>query len=381
VLSKRKLPLRVSDDHLEVLHLGKFYPPHKGGMETHLQALCGELQRSVNVKVIVANHGRRSTEEWVGGINVTRVGTLFNLAGASVCPGMVRKIRETKADIVHIHLPNPTGILAYLASGHKGRLVVSYHSDIIRQKVLGRAFQPILQEVLGRCTAIITASGNYVETSPILSAYRNRCRVIPYGIAVDQFQRCDRAVLAGIRKQYGPRIVMSVGRLVYYKGFEYLIRAMTEVKARLLIIGKGPLLSRLEREVQAQGVGDRIVFLGEIQNQDLGPYYHVADIFVLPSVARSEAFGIVQLEAMACGKPVINTRIDSGVPFVSVDGVTGITVPPKDPKALSRAINLLLDNPDLRAKYGEAARQRVQQEFSLEIMANRTLQLYHEVMN
>lgn len=366
---------------LRVLHVGKYYPPRMGGIEVHLEALCGELQRHLEVEVVVANDALRGTSGMVKGVRVSRVGTLFDLANAPVCPGLVRKIREVGADIVHIHLPNPNAILAYLASGHRGRLVVTYHSDIVRQKVLGWAFWPFLRRALDRSAALIATSPNYVETSPVLSAYRDRCQVIPYGIAVEQFQRCNGAMVERIREQYGPRIVISVGRLVYYKGFEYLIRAMAAVRGRLLIVGDGLLRADLQREARARGVADRVVFLGEMDNQDIIPYYHAADVFALASIARSEAFGIVQLEAMACGKPVVNTRLASGVPFVSVDGVTGLTVPPADPEALSGAINLLLDDPGLRAEYGRAARRRVQQEFSLQKMVHRTLQLYSDVMN
>jgi rhamnosyl/mannosyltransferase len=368
----------TGNGRLSVLHVGKYFPPHVGGMETHLRALCGELQQSVNVSVIVANDARETEEALVEGVKVTRVGTLFDLASAPICPGMVRKIRQAEADLVHLHLPNPTAILAYLASGHSGRLVVTYHSDIVRQKVLGKAFQPILGRALDRCSAVITSSLNYIETSPVLSAYRERCRVIPYGIPIEQFHRYDTEAVAKIRAQYGPRMVLSVGRLIYYKGFEYLIQAMARVEGRLLIVGEGPLRADLERKTQSYKLGDRVVFLGGVQ--DVVPYYHAADVFVLASTARSEAFGIVQLEAMACGKPVVNTRLDSGVPSVSVDGVTGLTVPPAHPEALARAINLLLDDPGLRANYGRAARRRVQEEFSLDLMISRTLRLYTEVM-
>jgi rhamnosyl/mannosyltransferase len=156
---------------------------------------------------------------------------------------------------------------------------------------------------------------------------------------------------------------------------------MAKVDGRLLIIGDGPLRERLQREAQASQVSHKVVFLGEIQNHETAPYYHAADVFALASVARSEAFGIVQLEAMACGKPVVNTNLDSGVPFVSRDGQTGITVQPRDPDALAQAINLLLDRNDLRARYGRAAQRRVEQEFSLDRMVNRTLQLYEKVMS
>ncbi len=171
--------------------------------------------------------------------------------------------------------------------------------------------------------------------------YRDRCNVIPHGIELDRFYEYDKAEVARIREKYGSRIVISVGRLIYYKGFEYLVQAMEQVDGRLLIIGDGPLRESLIQQAKARGISDRVVFLGEIS--DISPYYHAAEVFALASVARSEAFGIVQLEAMACSKPVVNTNLDSGVPFVSLHGETGLTVPPQDPDALAYAINLLLD--------------------------------------
>jgi len=365
--------------NLRVLHIGKFYPPYLGGMETHLQSLCKELRKSVSLKVIVANDRRESLREMVSGVDISRVGTLFTFAAAPICPGLLQEIRESEADIIHLHLPNPIAILAYLASGHKGKLVITYHSDIIRQKVLGALFEPMLHKALKRCSAIIATSPNYIESSPVLSMYRDRCNVIPHGIELDRFYEYDKAEVARIREQYGSRIVISVGRLIYYKGFEYLVQAMEKVDGRLLIIGDGPLRESLIQQAKARGISDRVTFLGEIS--DISPYYHAADVFALASVARSEAFGIVQLEAMACGTPVVNTNLDSGVPFVSLHGETGLTVPPQDPDALAFALNLLLDRNDLRAQYGKAACRRARQEFSLDCMVSRTLQLYEKVMS
>ena len=367
----------ITNGRLRVLHVGKFYPPFMGGMETHLQSLCGGLHDLVDLKVIVANDARHFATDVVDGINVMRLKRSFNFAAAPICPDMSRRISEAEADIIHIHVPNPTAILAYLASRHSGRLVVTYHSDIIRQKVMGRAFRPVLEKALRRSSAIIATSPNYITSSSILTTFRERCRVIPHGITVERFQNRDPRATARLREQYGPRAIISVGRLIYYKGFKYLIQAMSKVEGRLLIVGDGPLRSELEREARNQRVADRVIFLGEVE--DVVPYYHASDLFVLASVARSEAFGIVQLEAMACGKPVINTQLDSGVPFVSIDGVTGITVPPADADSLAAAINLLLDNPELRSKYGKAACQRVEQEFRLDQMVRRTFHLYTEI--
>src|SRR5215831_17928321 len=221
---------------LRVLHVGKYYPPHPGGMESHLQALCEELKSSIDLEVVVAaSNGSGTSEEVVdSSIKLTRTSNLLNLRSAPFCPEMVSKIRASNADVVHIHWPNPGAVLAYLASGHHGRLIITYHSDIIRQNVLRRFFDPILRHALNRADAIIVSSSNYLESSYVLPQYKKKCRVIPFGISLDQFQRPDAAVVARIRKRFGSRIVLAVGRLVYYKGFEHLIEAMKSVEGRLV---------------------------------------------------------------------------------------------------------------------------------------------------
>jgi rhamnosyl/mannosyltransferase len=241
-------------------------------------------------------------------------------------------------------------------------------------------FEPFLHAALRRSSAIIATSPDYLRTSAVLRAHSARCHVIPYGIDIAQFQHCDPTAIDRVRKQYGERLVISVGRLVYYKGFDYLIRAMAQVRGKLLIIGDGPLRAQLQRLASDLGVTSKVIFCGEIQNTDIVPYYHAADVFALASVARSEAFGIVQIEAMAAGLPVVNTSLDSGVPFVSLHGQTGLTVPPSNPSALAEALNRLLDDADLRHSLGQTGRLRAQQEFTSERMAGRILSLYESVL-
>jgi rhamnosyl/mannosyltransferase len=370
----------TSSRRLRVLHVGKFYPPHMGGIETHLQALCGELIKSFDLRVVVASDDATAREDLVDQVPVSRVPTRMTLASTPLCPGMVAQIRNSQADIVHIHLPNPMAVLAYLASGYRGPLVVTYHSDTVRQKVLGAMFEPLLHHALRRSSAIIATSPPYRNTSSVLARYLDRCHVIPYGIMLDQFEQCDAAAVGRLRKQFGDRLVISVGRLVYYKGFEYLVQAMTQVDGRLLIIGDGPLRGKLQELANRLGLGEKVIFAGEVQNENVVPFYHAADVFALGSVARSEAFGIVQIEAMAAGLPVVNTQLDSGVPFVSLHEQTGLTVPPADAGALATAINRLLNDELLRRKLGAAARVRARQEFSLDTMVGRTTALYDQVI-
>ncbi len=364
---------------LKVLHIGKFYPPHMGGIETHLQALCTELHKSIELRVIVASDDRTASDEVLDGVRLRRVPTSMTVASTPLCPKMIGMIRSSDAQIVHIHLPNPTAVLAYLASGHRGHLLVTYHSDTVRQRILGTLFEPWLHKALRRSSAIIATSPDYRRTSQVLAHYQDRCHVIPYGIQLDEFESSDPAAVAAVRQCYGDRLIISVGRLVYYKGFEYLIRAMARVNGKLLIVGDGPLRGKLQQLATQLGLKEKVIFVGEIQNERVIPYYHASDVFALASVARSEAFGIVQIEAMAAGLPVVNTSLDSGVPFVSIHHQTGLTVPPADSEALAAALNHLLDDPRLRQSLGRAGRRRARQEFSLQTMVSRTMALYDSV--
>jgi len=363
-----------------VLQIGKFYAPFRGGIESHVADQSEALLEHADVKVIVANHDRTLSRETRNGVSVTRLPTWINVAGAPICPAMVREIREFQPDIIHLHLPNPGAVLAILASGHSGNLVCTYHSDVVRQRFFARAFQPVMDRILKRTDAIVVSSWKYARSSPGLRSFQSRCRVIPFGIVHTRFEQQDESQVEAIRNQFGPRIVLGVGRLVYYKGFEYLIRAMERVDGTLLVIGTGRLHEALSAEIRDRGLHARVHLLGDVPDAQLANYYRAADIFVLPSVERSEAFGIVQLEAMACGKPVINTQIDSSVPCVSENGATGITVPPKDVDALADAIRVLLDNDALRRSYGEAARRRVHDRFTIEAATNDLLRLYFELL-
>jgi len=329
---------------------------------------------------MVAGGHRRTSTETRNGVRVIRVGTLCTLSRAPICPGMARQISLQEADIVHLHLPNPGAVLSYLASGHRGRLVLTEHAEVFGRPVLKRAFVPFLRSALNRAAAVIATSRACLNQSSVLAACAGKCRVIPLGIEPPRRQAGSSAGMAALRSRYGSPLILAVGRLVPYKGFVYLIAAMRNLSASLVIVGDGPEMAHLREAARDCGVAGSVHFAGSVPGEDIADYFRAAEIFVLPSIESRESFGIVQLEAMAYGKPVINTSLNSGVPYVSLDGVTGFTVAPRDSEALAAKIQRLLDNPLLRARFGEAGRRRVEEEFSADRMAQRTLDLYREIL-
>ena len=368
-----------ADRPLRILHVGKHYPPFMGGIETHLRTLVEGLASRAEIEVVVAHSVPFTVIDRVGPILVKRLKKDFSVRGAPICLGFAAAIRESSADIVHLHLPNPAAVMALLWSRYSGPLVATYHSDIVRQRFLGRAFEPVLRALLSRCDAIIATSEEYAASSPTLKAFAPSCRVIPYGIDVAPFASASPRQVTAIRERFGKRIVLAVGRLIYYKGFTVLIDAMKEVDAHLVIIGDGPLRDSLTLQAEESGISDRVTFLGEIQNEETPAYYHAADVFVLPSVARSEAFGIVQIEAMSAGTPVVNTSLDSGVPSVSLNGLTGLTVPPRNAYALAEALRKVFERPDLARSFGAAGRVRASESYSAKRMCDDTFELYSDI--
>ena len=210
------------------------------------------------------------------------------------------------------------------------------------------------------------------------SRFKDKCQVIPFGINIEEFRLTPEIAKKAqeIREKYKEPLILFVGRIVPYKGLRYLIEAMKEIEAQLLIIGKGPLENRLKRLAKRLGIGNKIIWTGEVNRKDLISFYHACALLVLPSISNSEAFGIVQLEAFTCGKPVISTDLPTGVPFVNLHQKTGLIVPPRDSRALAEAINRLFKSPDLRKRYGHYARERVEKEFTQELMAQKVLKLY-----
>lgn len=368
--------------------VNKYYHPHIGGIENHMRMLAGGLHdRGVDVRVLVANEGHEGRVDSVDGIAVTRLPRRFAYASTPVAPLMQHSIAslasgDDASDVVHLHAPYPWGEWSWLRARPDVPTVLSYHSDIVRQRFLGAAYRPVLERILDRVDLIVAGSPNMVEHSALLAPRADKCRVVTYGIDVDRF--ADRpAVLERadeLRHVHKRPIVLFVGRLVYYKGADILVRAMESVDADLVVLGTGPLEARLRERAAAAGTIDRIAFLPPQDDDELAAWYHAADVFCLPSVERSEAFGLVQIEAHAAGTPVVSTDLPTGVPFANKDGVTGLTVPVGDVAALAEALSKLLGDDKLRARMSKQARKRARTEFAIPRMAAEMEAVYAEAI-
>lgn len=367
---------------MRVLELGKYYFPYMGGIEHHLYVLSNELKGRVDLEVIVANTVAKTVHDVVESVPVTRCASFAHVASTSLSANMVFELSRRRYDVLHLHLPNPMGAASYLASRKpkNHRLIVTYHSDVVRQRWLSKAYAPLVDRVLERATTVIATSPNYLESSDVLRRFRDKSVVVPYGVDLELYRSTPEREREAqeIRKRFGGKpILLGVGRLIYYKGFEHAIRALAKVpNAHLVLIGDGPLRQELEQQARDAGVADRVTLVGDVHNNHIPPYYLASEIYLLPSTARSEAFGIVQIEALAAGLPVINTSLPSGVPYVSRHDETGFTVPPGDSDALATAILRLLKDPDLRARFGAAGRARAESEFSKDVLAGRLLRIY-----
>lgn len=359
-----------------VLHLGKFYPPHHGGIETHVRDLAVRQARTGRVTVIAANSERQNERATIEDVDVIRVARVGTIASMPVCPGLTKAIRGCPADLVHLHTPNPGAAFSFLRSGHRGRLIVTHHADTLGRKLLRAVADIYVRRVMERASIVLTTSQRYLDSSEELAPFREKCRVIPLGIDPAGWEGAPGAANS---TGSGQPLILAAGRLVAYKGFDVLIRAMKNVDAKLLLIGSGPQERTLRELAAREGVLHKVEMRGRVP--DLRPWFRQASVFVLPSTTRAEAFGIVQLEAMAAGLPVINTDLQSGVPEVSVHGETGITVPAGSSEALSDAIKMLLGREDLRRTFGANARARVQTEFTADRMAERTMAVYLETMS
>lgn len=373
---------------LRILQVNKYYYPHIGGIERVVQQVAEGLAEETEMTVLVSAEDKKYHEELRNGVKLIRLPRHIKFGSMPISFGLFGKLRKLskQQDVIHLHMPFPIGDLACLLSGFKGKIVLWWHSDVVRQKKLMLLYKPIMLRMLKRADAIIVATQGHIEGSAYLKPFRDKCRIIPFGVeqsieaAADKYVT-ENEILKETGEKHSPVKFLFVGRFAYYKGCDVLLEAFAKVTgAQLVMVGSGGMEEQLRRRAEELGIADKVQFAGSLPEEELCRKYAECDVFVLPSVARSEAFGLVQMEAMAFGKPVINTNLPSGVPYVSIHGKTGLTVEPGSVDKLAEAMQWMVDQKEERLQMGERARERMKAEYQLESMTTRTLELYKELL-
>ena len=370
---------------MRVLHVYKDYHPVVGGIEHHIQVLAeGLREQGIDVQVLATNTNRKTLEGEINGVPVTKVGRLLNISSAPVSLGFCSELKRLShdADIVHLHSPYPPAELCQLALHGGKHFVLTYHSDIVRQKILGFFYHPFLRRVLRLAEHITVSNPQYIELSRFLRPVADKCTVAHHGIDLTRFTLTpavqQRAALTRARYDDVP-LLLFVGRLRHYKGIGVLIDAMKTVEAHAVIVGDGPMGSVWKQKVGDENVMDRVTFLNKIPEEELVALYYAADIFVFPSTNRAETWGTVQVEAMACGLPVICTELGTGTSYVNQNEITGLVIEPNNDLALSEALQRLINNPELRQRLGQAGQVRAREALSKEAMVQQMMDFYARV--
>lgn len=368
----------------KVLHISKYYTPFVGGIEQIARDCVSALIDEYEQKVICFNHEPEDKEDEVDGVPVIRCGCQAKVSSQSLSVTYGKKlktvIQKFEPDYIVFHYPNPFVshyLLQYAASETK--LIVYWHLDIIKQKILGKIFHGQNLRLLERANQIIATSPNYIDGSSYLSLYKEKCIVIPNCINEERMKKTELSEqLAGeIReKNKGKIICLAVGRHTEYKGFEYLIQAsrLLDDRFKIYISGQGQLTEKLHGMAQGD---DKIAFLGRINDDTLKAYLTAADIFCFPSITKNEAFGVALAEAMYYEKPAVTFTIPgSGVNYVSVNGETGIEVPNRNVEKYAEALNKLAGNAALAKQYGMNGRKRVMENFLYSQFRNNIKQVF-----
>lgn len=363
-----------------ILQLGKFYPI-RGGIEKVMYDLTtGLTEKGVSCDMLCASLDGNSQEKILSpNSKLICTRSLFKFAGTMISPAMIIKLREicSQYDIIHVHHPDPMASLALKLSGFSGKVVLHWHSDIIRQKQFLKLYLPLQSWLLNRADIIVGTSPVYLSESPHLKMVQHKTVSLPIGVdAIPQ----DNYSAERIKKQYGNRkIVFSLGRLVPYKGFCHLIDAASYLDDDYVVLigGTGPLKDELEHQIARLGLEDKVKLLGRIPDQVLPSYYNACRVFCLSSIQKTEAFAIVQIEAMSCGKPIVATKIgQSGVSWVNSHKESGLNANTHAPKELAEAIMEITKDEDIYSAYSLRAKERYTTLFTKETMIDNCLNIY-----
>ncbi|MES2126904.1 MAG: glycosyltransferase family 4 protein [Pseudomonadota bacterium] len=368
---------------MRVLHFYKtYYPDSLGGVEQVIRQLCvGTTQLGVQNDVLTLTPGTTNLEFEFEGHQVHRVPLDFEIASTGFSFRAIGELARLarQCDVVHYHFPWPFMDLAHFAARIKKPSLVTYHSDIVRQKHLLRLYQPLKHRFLQSVDTIVATSPNYLASSAVLDRYRDKTRTITYGLDKATYPAPDAARLDKWRAQVGDKFFLFVGVLRYYKGLHILLDAVAKSDYPVVIVGAGPIEQELKAHAERLGL-THVLFVGALDDADKVALLTLCYAVAFPSHLRSEAFGISLLEGAMFGKPMISSEIGTGTTYINIDQDTGLVVPPSDPQAFGEAMRTLWDNPDMAAAMGRRAEQRYWELFTAEQMAASYKDLYLELV-
>ena len=370
---------------ITVLQTFKSYYPEKGGIQTVMKDIVFNLRGFFNFKILVSRVRGLGRQEKEAGVFVRRCMSLFTLFSLPIAPFYIFWFwwYARRVEIVDHHYPFPwVDIAVSIYFPKKTKLIIHWHAEIIAQKGLAKWLAPCIRKCLQRAHKVVVATPLHIDNSPYLSTMRDKCVVIPFGTDVKFWATLtakQQQQVAELKTHY-PQLLLVVGRLVAYKGIDKLIPIMQELDAQLILVGDGPQRRLLQGLITQYNLADKIMIKSDIAQDELKILLHAAKTLILPSVLSSEAFGIVQIEAMSCAKSIINTSLNSGVEWVARDQQEALTVPPGDSSALMQAIKKLLADPELANRLGQAGFKRAQEMFSQEKFSQAMKDLYENVL-
>ena len=366
---------------MKILHIGKYYPPYFGGIEkVNFDCVEGLNKKGHHVDVFCFND-KFKTEIEEGDYKIYRMSRIIQKFSTPISFSFFFKLRKVvnNYDIVHLHLPNPVAAILYQLSGFKGKLVLHWHSDIVKQKLLKLVYGPFQRILLKRAKAILVTTPNYLEGSEDLCDFKSKSYILPIGIDHNELPKNEPFYNQLLEEYKGKKVIFSLGRLTYYKGFDYLIKAANFIDDDTVIIigGDGELKNVLKELIARNNLESKVKLLGKIPFEEISSYFRRADVFCLPSNEKSEAFGVVLIEAMSFGCAIVACAIKgSGVPWVNQDKETGINVKPHDVYDLSDGLKAVLNNEEDRQRYSKNAVSRYEKMFTVDKMVNQLDQIY-----
>lgn len=369
--------------HLVIL--GKYYPPELGGVERYTRDIAQAAAKAYRVTVVVHSRDRQDSIEHDGGVSVVRCGTSAIVKSQPISPSMLKRLRTLRPDIIHFNAPNFWAAAMLLLARRKAPLIITHHADVFGRPLLKRTVMPIYRHLVRHASCIIVNSNKNAVASADLRTDARRVVEIPW--AVDAKQYCpDRVTDPQIRAERHRRfgnapVVGFIGRFVRYKALPVLIDALSRLNGvHGLLIGDGPLREQIQQHARAAGIADRVHFSGNLDEDSKILAMGMMDVLALPSNDTTEAFGIVQVEAQLMSLPVVTTRLPTGASDITLDGITGMLVPPNDAGALSDALSRLLNDPPFAHRLGRAGRERALRLFTIDLFEERVLKLFDAVL-